>query len=103
MPRPYCRVTARSGRRGRIFHDVRIAIAGSSGLIGTALVRRLVADGHQVVRLVRGKGSASVDGTTTSVTWDPVAGRLPFESIDGTDAVVNLAGAGIGDQRWTDS
>lgn len=76
---------------------MRIAIAGSSGLIGTTLVKRLVANGHQVIRLVRGRGT-----TTDGVRWDPAAGVLPDEALD-TDAVVNLAGAGIGDHRWTDS
>jgi uncharacterized protein len=77
---------------------MRIVIAGSSGLIGTALVKRLVTNGHQVVRLVRGQSTPS-DG----IRWDPSAGVLPQDALDGTDAVVNLAGAGIGDHRWTDS
>ncbi len=76
--------------------DVRIAITGSHGLIGTALTTRLVALGHDVVRLVR--SSAGPD----DIAWDPTAGRLEASDLIGIDAVVNLAGAGIGDQRWTD-
>ena len=75
---------------------MRIVVAGSSGLIGTALVARLRGDGHEVVRLVRrtaGDGEAE---------WDPAAGELDPHVIDGADAVVNLAGAGIGEHRWTD-
>jgi uncharacterized protein (TIGR01777 family) len=79
---------------------VRITIAGSSGLIGTALVQHLHGRGHQITRLVRGAATDRRDGTTP-VSWDPAAGRLPVEAIDGVDAVVNLAGAGIGDHRWT--
>lgn len=76
---------------------VRITIAGATGLIGTALVERLRANGHQVVRLVRTTPSDAGD-----VRWDPSNGTLPSAAIDGVDAVVNLAGAGIGDHRWTD-
>lgn len=64
-------------------------------------MQRLRDHGHQVVRLVRGTPAASSDAST-SIPWDPAAGRLPREAIDGVDAVVNLAGAGIGDHRWTD-
>lgn len=75
---------------------MRIVISGSSGLIGTALVGHLRAEGHEVIRLVRrpaAKGEA---------TWNPAAGELDPTVLDGADAVVNLAGAGIGDKRWTD-
>jgi len=75
---------------------VRIAITGSHGLIGTALVDRLVELGHDVVRIVR--SSAGPD----DISWDPAADRLEASDLIGVDAVVNLAGAGIGDHRWTD-
>jgi NAD dependent epimerase/dehydratase family enzyme len=74
---------------------VRIAITGSSGLIGTALRTRLAAEGHEVVRVVRG------DAAPGSISWDPTGGRLDPGDLEGLDAVVNLAGAGIGDHRWT--
>jgi uncharacterized protein len=64
--------------------SLRVVIAGSSGLIGTALRRSLEADGHTVVRLMRG------------APWDPGL-------VEGADAVVNLAGAGLGDRRWSAS
>jgi uncharacterized protein (TIGR01777 family) len=76
---------------------VHIIISGSSGLVGTALVARLRSAGHQVDRLVRRPSSAPAD-----VEWDPDAGRLAVDAIDGVDAVINLSGAGIGDHRWTD-
>ena len=78
---------------------MRIAVSGSNGLIGTALLGRLRGDGHDVVRLVRGERSAAGPG---DVSWDPHAGRLDPRDLAGVDAVVNLAGAGIGDHRWTD-
>jgi uncharacterized protein (TIGR01777 family) len=74
-----------------------VLVTGSSGLIGTALVAALREAGHRPVRLVR--GSASGD----TVTWDPAGGTIDGPSLEGLDAVVHLAGAGIGDHRWTDS
>jgi uncharacterized protein len=76
--------------------SLRVTVSGSSGLIGTALCRHLATAGHDVTRLVRrpaGVGEA---------TWDPSAGTLDRSAIDGADAVIHLAGAGIGDHRWTD-
>ncbi|WP_052849574.1 TIGR01777 family oxidoreductase [Streptomyces avicenniae] len=76
----------------------RIAVTGSSGLIGSALVRSLRADGHQVVRLVRTAASRPDEAC-----WDPSGRRqeMTAAAIDGCDAVVHLAGAGVGDRRWT--
>lgn len=73
------------------------AITGSSGLIGTALARSLREDGHTVTPLVR--HDPGDDGT---VRWDPAAGTLDAAALEGVDAVVHLAGAGIGDKRWSD-
>ena len=72
-----------------------IVVAGSQGLIGTALVRSLAAQGHQVRRLVR-----RPPGTAREISWDPDAGRLDPNDLTGVDAVVNLGGAGLGDRRW---
>ncbi|GLF94066.1 TIGR01777 family oxidoreductase [Streptomyces yaizuensis] len=77
---------------------MRIAISGSSGLIGTALTRSLRADGHEVVRLVR-RPSRSGD----EVEWDPLGQYVDAAGLVGCEAVVNLAGAGIGDHRWTEA
>ncbi|QDQ11139.1 TIGR01777 family oxidoreductase [Streptomyces spectabilis] len=76
----------------------RVAVAGASGLIGSALTRSLAADGHEVVRLVR-----RAPRTAEEVRWDPAAGRLDAAGLAGCTAVVNLAGAGIGDRRWSDA
>lgn len=77
---------------------VRIAVTGSSGLVGTRLVDDLRSDGHEVLRLVRPQSDGGGDGT---VAWDPRAGTIDAESLEGLDAVVHLAGVGIGDARWT--
>ncbi|WP_369216234.1 TIGR01777 family oxidoreductase [Streptomyces flavofungini] len=76
----------------------RVAVSGASGLIGTALTRSLTADGHDVVRLVR-RAPRGAD----EVRWDPAGGRVDTAGLAGCTAVVNLAGAGIGDHRWTDA
>lgn len=75
---------------------MRIAITGSSGMIGTALRAALSADGHEVLRLVRRPPQSSHE-----VHWDPAAGRLDPAHLEGVEAVVNLAGANVGGQRWT--
>ena len=75
---------------------MRVFVSGASGLIGSALCSSLAADGHEVLKLVRrtaGNGE---------VQWDPQRRELPAGALDGADAVVHLAGAGIGDHRWTD-
>lgn len=76
----------------------RIAVAGSSGLIGSALVRSLRADGHEVVRLVR-----RTPGSKDEVRWDPEGGTVDAAGLAGCDAVVNLAGANVGSRRWTEA
>ncbi|MER5362521.1 TIGR01777 family oxidoreductase [Streptomyces sp. NPDC002785] len=74
----------------------RIAVTGASGLIGAALVRSLRADGHEVVRLVRHPARAGDE-----VEWDPGRQYVDVAGLVGCDAVVHLAGAGVGDHRWT--
>lgn len=77
---------------------MRIAVTGASGLIGSALVPALRADGHDVLRLVRRAPS-----TPDEVRWDPAAGYVDTAALAGVDAAVHLAGAGVGDRRWTDA
>lgn len=74
----------------------RVAITGSTGLIGNALVGHLKSEGYTVQRLVR-RPSRSAE----EITWDPQAGTVDLEALAGVDAVIHLAGAGVGDKRWT--
>jgi hypothetical protein len=74
----------------------RVAVTGSSGLIGTALVAHLRERGDEVFRLVRHLPQGGDE-----VQWDPASRRLDPATFDGVTAVVNLAGAGVGDHRWT--
>lgn len=80
-----------------------VAITGSSGLLGSALSAALRARGDRVLHLVRRTPDpgATPEGVT-EVAWDPVAGLADPTALDGVSAVVNLAGAGLGDRRWTD-
>ncbi|MFG2086315.1 MULTISPECIES: TIGR01777 family oxidoreductase [unclassified Spirillospora] len=75
---------------------MRVTVTGSSGLIGSALVQSLREDGHDVVRLIRREPSRSDEAR-----WSPADGCVEAAALDGTDAVVHLAGAGIGDRPWT--
>lgn len=77
---------------------MKVAITGASGLIGSALVPHLRARGDEVLRLVRRPASAPDE-----VSWDPAAGTVDLQRLAGIDAVVHLAGAGVGDHRWTDA
>ncbi|MGC3861326.1 TIGR01777 family oxidoreductase [Micromonospora chersina] len=77
---------------------MRILMAGVSGFLGTRLVDRLTADGHQVTRLVR-----RAPRTPDERQWNPSAAQLDPQVVADADAVVNLAGAGVGDKRWNDA
>ncbi len=73
-----------------------VLVSGSTGLVGTAVVKSLTADGHRVTRLVRTSGASGA----AAITWDPVAKRLPTPALEGLDAVVHLAGENIAKGRW---
>ncbi|MEJ3658672.1 TIGR01777 family oxidoreductase [Actinomycetes bacterium KLBMP 9759] len=75
---------------------MRVVVAGSSGLLGTALVAHLREAEHDVLRLVRRPPSAPDERG-----WDPPAGRVDEGTFDGVDAVVGLGGVGIGDRPWS--
>ncbi|MCF7548126.1 TIGR01777 family oxidoreductase [Pseudonocardia sp. WMMC193] len=75
---------------------MRVVVAGSSGLIGTALVAGLRESGHEVLRLVRRTPSAPDERG-----WDPPSGRIDDGALDGADVAVNLGGVGIADRPWS--
>jgi uncharacterized protein len=72
-------------------------VAGASGYLGRPLVQRLREGGHSVVRLVR-----RAPGADDELQWDP-GSPLDPRVVEGFDAAVNLAGAGVGDKRWSAS
>jgi hypothetical protein len=76
--------------------DSVVVVSGASGLVGRALVAELLRRGHAVRRLVRRPVRFEDERR-----WDPTTGTLDADALRGARAVVHLAGAGIGDQRWT--
>ncbi|WP_426561004.1 TIGR01777 family oxidoreductase [Angustibacter sp. McL0619] len=77
---------------------MKVVVTGSSGLVGSALVPHLREQGHTVLTLVR-----RTPQSRNEARWDPGEGRIDVAALQGTDCVVHLAGAGVGDHRWTDS
>ena len=74
----------------------RIAVTGASGLIGSALVGKLKSEGYTVQRLVRRPTVSSEE-----VFWNPATQEIDIAALEGVDAVIHLAGAGVSDKRWT--
>ncbi|WP_037604875.1 TIGR01777 family oxidoreductase [Streptacidiphilus rugosus] len=79
---------------------MRIAVTGSTGLIGSALVRSLLDDGHEVVRVVRREPQERADGSV-EIRWNPPLRAIDRKGLEGVDAAVHLAGEGIASHRWT--
>jgi uncharacterized protein (TIGR01777 family) len=79
---------------------VRVLISGSSGLIGSAVAQTLAEQGHTVSRLLRPQ--TRVAAREGDVRWDPYSGDFDSQAAEGTDAVIHLAGASIGEGRWTE-
>ena len=77
---------------------MRIAVTGASGLIGTELVAALRGRGDEVVRLVRREPTAPDESS-----WDPLSGRVDPAGLEGVEAIVHLAGVGVGDHRWSEA
>ncbi len=76
---------------------MKVVVSGSSGLIGSALVRTLIAGGVNVVRLVRTPPHMA----EAKIHWDPDRGTIESDKLEGADAVIHLAGENIASGRWT--
>lgn len=79
----------------------RVAVVGSSGMLGSALTEALLARGDEVLRLVRRDPDPAPGVGVTEARWNPERGLFEPGALDGVTAVVNLAGAGLGHRRWT--
>lgn len=94
-------VTRADLERHRPWRDappLRVAVTGSSGLLGTALCDFLTTGGHEVLRVVRRPARGPGE-----ISWEPEAGRIEREKLEALDAVVHLAGENIAAGRWTDA
>ena len=81
---------------------MRVIVTGATGLVGRALTRSLLGEGHSVTRLVRGGSQTFSAPGTAAVRWDPEAGTVEAEGLEGHDAAVHLAGESIAEGRWND-
>jgi hypothetical protein len=79
---------------------MRVIVTGSTGLVGSALVKSLLADGHEVTRLVRGGSQGFKAPGTAAVHWDPERGEIDAKELEAHDAAVHLAGENVGEGRW---
>jgi len=75
---------------------MKLAISGASGLVGSALIPELEKDGHEIVRLVRNSPKAG------EIEWHPNQDEIDPATIDGFEAIINLAGENIAEGRWTE-
>jgi len=74
-----------------------VAVSGSSGLVGSSLTPSLADGGHRVTKLVRREAPAE-----NEAQWDPDGKKTDVAALEGVDAIVHLAGAGIADKRWSE-
>lgn len=81
---------------------MKLVIAGASGFIGSMLVQRLGQRGDALVLLSRESPSSAAGPNTEWLMWEPGESGGWEESIDGADGIVNLAGEGIAEKRWTE-
>lgn len=76
---------------------MRVLVSGSTGLVGNAVIKRLKAEGHEAIRLVRKRGNHG----DPEVLWNPSEGKIARDGLEGLDAVIHLAGENIA-ERWTE-
>jgi len=79
---------------------MRVIVTGSTGLVGSALIKSLLADGHGVTRLVRGGAQGFRAPGTAAVHWNPERGEIDAAALEGHDGAVHLAGEPIAEGRW---
>jgi uncharacterized protein (TIGR01777 family) len=82
---------------------MKVIVTGSGGLVGRALVRSLLADGHTVTRLVRGGAQQFRTPGSAAVEWNPEGGTVDAAALEGHDAAVHLAGEPIAEGRWDEA
>ena len=83
--------------------NLRVAVSGSSGLIGAALCQRLKSAGHSVLPIERVSGRAQSSSAGEAIPWEPARGLIDPEQLNKVDCVFHLAGRSIASARWTAS
>jgi len=81
----------------------KILITGASGLVGSHLTEMLSQQGYQVVHVGRTKRAGIPPYTGPTFVWDVNAGTFDVQALEGVNTIINLAGAGVADKRWTES
>lgn len=94
----FCRIKSRTEMNINVKEKGTVLITGGSGMIGSYLTGILIGEGFQVRHLSRQGGR---QGEITTYKWDPSGGYLDEEALKGTDYIIHLAGANIGEGRWT--
>ncbi|MBC7929766.1 MAG: TIGR01777 family protein [Rubrivivax sp.] len=79
---------------------MKVIVTGATGLVGRALIRSLLSEGHNVTRLVRGGAQAFSAPGTKAVHWEPEKASIDAKELEGHDAAVHLAGDPISEGRW---
>ncbi|MDT7807272.1 MAG: uncharacterized protein QOJ70_1085, partial [Acidobacteriota bacterium] len=82
---------------------MKVIVTGSTGLVGRALIRSLLAEGHEVTRLVRGGAQEFRAPGTSAVQWNPERGEIDAKELEGHDAAVHLAGEPVAEGRWDEA
>jgi hypothetical protein len=82
---------------------MKVIVTGATGLVGRALTRSLLADGHEVTRLVRGDAQGFRAPGTAAVHWNPERGEIDAAELEGHAAAVHLAGEPIAEGRWDEA
>lgn len=80
---------------------MKVAVSGSSGLVGSAVVSWLTENGHSVSKLVRASSNDNLPDGKATIAWNPQSGEIQSNKLDGLDAVVHLAGRSIASGKWT--
>jgi uncharacterized protein len=79
---------------------MKVLVTGSSGLIGSALLKSLRSDGHKIARLTRSGSKSQAADPAEAIRWEPPSGSLDLAAMENADALVHLAGASIAEGRW---
>ncbi|MGB8509898.1 MAG: TIGR01777 family oxidoreductase [Pyrinomonadaceae bacterium] len=79
---------------------MKIIVTGATGLVGVALVRSLLADGHSITRLVRRASTSAPEAGVSDVLWNPATETVDAKALEGHDAAVHLAGEPVAEGRW---